>query len=114
MTGNVKRFLNKVNLPHINIDNNPIVNEPYIIVTNTIGFGDVPKEVINFIEHHQSFLIGVAASGNTNWRNNFAHAADIISEKYNVPIIYKFELGGSSRDVENFRKVVKVIGEKLY
>jgi protein involved in ribonucleotide reduction len=114
MTGNVKRFLNKVGLPHFNIDDTLEVNEPYIIVTNTIGFGDAPKEVIDFIEHHLDFLVGVAASGNTNWRNNYAHAADVISEKYNVPIIYKFELGGSSQDTENFRRAVKVIGEKLH
>lgn len=109
LTGNVKRFLNKVGLPHERISNIKSVAEPYIIVTNTIGFGQVPREIEEFINKNQSLLKGVAASGNRNWGSNFAKAADVISEQYNVPIIHKFELGGNKEDIEIFKERLLMI-----
>ncbi|MTT30738.1 class Ib ribonucleoside-diphosphate reductase assembly flavoprotein NrdI [Terrilactibacillus sp. BCM23-1] len=106
MTGNVKRFLNKVGLEHQPIDRQSHIDEPFILVTNTIGFGQPPESVTEFLSYNGHFIRAVAASGNRNWGPNFAHSADVISAKYNVPILYKFELGGTLQDVMTFRERV--------
>lgn len=37
-----------------------------------------------------------------NWGNNFALAANTISQEYKIPILLKFELAGLDRDVNSF------------
>lgn len=108
-TGNVKRFVTKLELPCIQLKEDLMVNEKFILITYTIGFGEVPKNVMTFLEKNHQYLIGVASSGNRNWGNNFAVAADIIAAKYNVPIIHKFELSGTKKDVEIFLEEAKKI-----
>lgn len=112
MTGNVRRFLAKTGLPHEPISNRPAVEQPFILVTNTIGFGDAPESVKAFLAKNGRFLRAVAASGNRNWGRNFARAADVISSAYRVPVLYKFELGGTADDVIQFRERVKAFAER--
>lgn len=111
LTGNVKRFVNKLGVDAIKITPNLIVTEPFILITYTIGFGEVPSSTHEFLTENKSFLIGVAVSGNRNWGERFAQAADTISIKYNVPIIHKFELGGTQKDVEIFLQEAQRIVE---
>ena len=103
-TGNVEKFVKKIDLPNIKIKPDLIVDRPFILITFTTGFGIVPETTIKFLEKNYIYLKGVAASGNLNWGNLFAHSADIISQKYNVPIIHKFELSGTQKDVEIFKE----------
>lgn len=103
-TGNVESFVNKLGVKKIKIHDNLIVEEPFVLATYTTGFGEVPKTVLNFLIRNNKYLVGVMASGNKNWGNNFAKSADIISSMYNVPIIGKFELSGFHDEVENIRK----------
>lgn len=104
MTGNVKRFVGKLPFESKNVRDLEKVNEPYVLVTYTIGFGDVPTEVIGFLERNDNYtyMRGVASSGNRNWFDNFAKSADKIADKYGVPILLKFELSGTKRDIEEF------------
>ena len=44
-------------------------------------------------------------SGNKNWGNRFAKAAEIISEQYNAPLLMKIELHGNTKDLIKFRKI---------
>ncbi|XXS42077.1 class Ib ribonucleoside-diphosphate reductase assembly flavoprotein NrdI, partial [Staphylococcus aureus] len=97
-TGNVRRFIKRTELENtleITAENcmEP-VHEPFIIVTGTIGFGEVPEPVQSFLEVNHQYIRGVAASGNRNWGLNFAKAGRTISEEYNVPLLMKFELHG--------------------
>ncbi|MET1248236.1 class Ib ribonucleoside-diphosphate reductase assembly flavoprotein NrdI [Sporolactobacillus sp. STCC-11] len=112
MTGNVKRFLAKTGLVHEPISSSDRVHEPYVLVTNTIGFGDAPEQVKNFLKKNGQYLVAVAASGNRNWGQNFAHAADVVSQMFHVPVLYKFELGGTAEDVVEFRERVKALAER--
>lgn len=109
LTGNVQKFVNKLNVPTIRITEGLRVTEPFILITYTIGFGQVPNTVVNFLNDNSSNLIAVAGSGNMNWGAHFCGAVDIIAKKYNVPIILKFELSGTSKDVEKFMQEVKRI-----
>lgn len=112
-TGNVKNFLQRLGEPHTPITGGLIVNEPFILVTYTTGFGVVPSAVETFLEANSSFLKGVASSGNRNFGQYFSLAADIISEKYNVPILSKFELTGTKEEIIAFREEKERI-EKAY
>ncbi|MCO7176068.1 class Ib ribonucleoside-diphosphate reductase assembly flavoprotein NrdI [Sporolactobacillus kofuensis] len=112
MTGNVKRFLAKTGLAHQPISSVEKIDEPFVLVTNTIGFGDAPDQVKDFLSRNERNLVAVAASGNRNWGRNFAHAADVVAAMYHVPILYKFELGGTDHDVIEFRERVKALAER--
>lgn len=103
MTGNVERFVRKLELEKIiKITDGLVVIEPFVLVTYTTGIGRLPKKTEEFLKGNHPYLKGVASSGNRNWRDNFGKAADMISEQYNVPIILKFELAGLENDVNLF------------
>ncbi|MCE5090546.1 class Ib ribonucleoside-diphosphate reductase assembly flavoprotein NrdI [Staphylococcus devriesei] len=109
-SGNVRRFIKRSELTdvmEITKDNcKDIINEPYILVTGTIGFGEVPQEVQSFLEVNHLNLRAVAASGNRNWGQNFAKAGQTISESYDVPLLMKFEVQGTNKDVIEFKNKV--------
>lgn len=105
-TGNVKRFINRLNLPAIQIEEQMTVDEPFMLVTYTTGFGQIPDRVSTFLKRNFHMMRGVAASGNRNWGANFARSADLIAEKYHVPVISKFELSGNRQDILSFESEV--------
>ncbi|MCS4486411.1 class Ib ribonucleoside-diphosphate reductase assembly flavoprotein NrdI [Staphylococcus americanisciuri] len=109
-TGNVRRFLKRTELEDLyeitEANASDKVEEPFILVTGTIGFGEVPAPVEQFLKTNQAGLKGVAASGNRNWGNNFAKAGVIISQAYDVPLLMKFELHGTLKDTMEFKEKV--------
>ncbi|MEH7790514.1 class Ib ribonucleoside-diphosphate reductase assembly flavoprotein NrdI [Bacillus pumilus] len=113
MTGNVQRFVYKItNNNYFNIEKiteDTMIAEPFIHITYTIGFGEVPKLTQIFIHNNKEMLRGICSSGNKNWGNNFGLAADKIANQYNVPILLKFELAGTDSDVAMFLQEVKFI-----
>lgn len=108
-TGNVQRFMAKTGCRCLKIVDGLVVNEPFILVTYTTGFGKIPPSTGRFLESNLQYLRGVAASGNRNWGKTFCMAADLISNAYDVPMLLKFELSGTDRDVENFMLRVREI-----
>lgn len=112
LTGNVKRFIQKTKYTRtLTLEQAEGINEPYIIVTGTIGFGEIPDSVKQFLNRHSTNLMAVAASGNRNWGQNFARAGDLISSTYHVPLLMKFELHGNDKDVKEFNIKVEEISE---
>ncbi|ATF13525.1 class Ib ribonucleoside-diphosphate reductase assembly flavoprotein NrdI [Brevibacillus brevis X23] len=103
-TKNVQRFVQKLDVNNVQIGENLTVTEPYVLITYTDGFGNVPKSTIQFLEVNHFFMRAIASSGNRNWGSNFAKSADIIAEKFNVPIILKFELSGTPEDVQMLKE----------
>lgn len=89
------------------------VDEPYVLVCPTYGGGKatgqpggyVPKQVIRFLndEHNRSAIRGVIAAGNTNFGEEFCYAGDVIARKCRVPYLYRFELMGTTDDVDRVR-----------
>lgn len=108
-TGNVKRFVKKLNMHAVSIDEMPEVDEPYVLITYTTGFGQVPPKVTDFLQQNHKMLRGVSASGNRNWGTGFAKSADTIAQTYNVPVILKFELSGTNQDTLQFIERVQSI-----
>ncbi|MCC3265313.1 class Ib ribonucleoside-diphosphate reductase assembly flavoprotein NrdI [Arthrobacter gengyunqii] len=88
-----------------------LAQRPYVLLLPTYGGtaaqpgaaarGAVPKQVIKFLnnEHNRSLIRGVIGAGNTNFGESYCLAADIVSAKCKVPVLYRFELMGTSDDV---------------
>jgi protein involved in ribonucleotide reduction len=102
------RFVEKLGLPaeRIPLNGEPLqMSQQFVLLTPSYGAGGkgyVPKQVIKFLNDdiNRLFLRGVIASGNTNFGEDFCKAGHIISEKCEVPLLYRFELMGLNEDVE--------------
>ena len=113
---NTHRFIERLGLPalRIAIDGKARlkVDQPYILVVPSYGGGEtkgaVPRQVIQFLndEQNRALLRGVIAAGNRNFGEAFCRAGDVIAQKCHVPRLYRFELMGTMRDIENVRKGV--------
>ena len=123
VTGNTARFVEKLNflgdkyqIPlKGNFDVNPKNN--FIIITPTYGDGDgkgmVPHQVKKFLKNNNAKLIGVIAAGNRNFGKEFGLAADLISYKFKVPVLYKFEIAGLPEDVEKVNKILEDLNKNI-
>lgn len=110
LTGNIKRFLDRTHYKNVlNIKDADNIKEPYVLITNTLGFGEVPPKVKEFLKSNSNYLKGVISSGNRNWGPNFAKAGDIISSEYNVPLLMKIELHGTDKDINLFNERMQTI-----
>ncbi|MDU4003156.1 class Ib ribonucleoside-diphosphate reductase assembly flavoprotein NrdI [Pluralibacter gergoviae] len=113
---NTLRFIERLGLPAIRIPLNERerirVDEPYILIVPSYGYGGtagaVPRQVIRFLNdpHNRALIRGVIASGNRNFGEAYGRAGDVISQKCAVPCLYRFELMGTPRDIDNVRKGV--------
>lgn len=103
-TGNVESFVEKLGLDDVfKIDTGrEKVNEPYVLITFTDGYGEVPEEVQDFLDNNAENLVAVACSGDKSYGEAFCGAADVIADTYGVPILAKFEFDGEAADVEKF------------
>jgi protein involved in ribonucleotide reduction len=106
-TENTARFIEKLDVPAQRI---PLmaaeaalftVEEDFVLVTPTYGQGRVPPQVVKFLNLEQNRVRckGVIGSGNMNFHGDYAKAADIISAKLQVPVLYRFELAGTQDDI---------------
>lgn len=112
-TGNVDRFVQKTGMAHVRLTEDMQVNEPFVLVSYTTGFGQVPEKVAQFLKRNSHYLCGVAGSGNRNWGDAFARCADKIAAEYRVPLLHKFELSGTQSDVETFREKVSQLATRI-
>lgn len=109
-TGNVARFVARLGLRSLRIqDGREKITEPCLLITYTTGFGQVPPEVLRFVENNRSMILGVAASGNRNWGANFARAADVLAEHYGIRVVHKFELAGTAKDIEIIKEAIHAL-----
>jgi protein involved in ribonucleotide reduction len=114
---NTHRFVGKLGLPAVRI---PIAVQgnilqmdcPYILLVPSYGGGTargaVPRQVIHFLNSAQNraLIRGVIAAGNTNFGAAYCLAGDIVSQKCQVPYLYRFELLGTPQDVARVKKGV--------
>ncbi|WP_270170260.1 class Ib ribonucleoside-diphosphate reductase assembly flavoprotein NrdI [Paenibacillus sp. SYP-B4298] len=108
-TGNVRRFVEKLGMRAVQLSENMYIEEPFVLITYTTGFGQVPERVSIFLRQNFRYLAGVSASGNRNWGAAFGKSADIVSNRYGVPVLSKFELAGSAEDVRRFEREVSAL-----
>ncbi len=115
VSGNTHRFVEKLGiqgqrLPLRAGDDALTVDEPYVLILPTYGGGNgkgaVPKQVIRFLndEHNRSLIRGVIAAGNTNFGAAYCLAGDIVAQKTKVPLLYRFEMFGTTDDVRKVQE----------
>lgn len=114
-TGNVKRFIEKIKQTTgwqcMQISDAMEVSDTGHLVTYTTQIGCVAESTKRFMEQYSRFVFTVSSSGNMNWGENFALAADKIAAEYKIPILIKFELSGLDRDVTTFIQKIKEYGD---
>ncbi|WP_350253693.1 class Ib ribonucleoside-diphosphate reductase assembly flavoprotein NrdI [Bacillus halotolerans] len=112
-TGNVRRFVkalqHKLDIEAIEITDDTIINQEFIHITYTIGFGEVPERTLNFIKKNKNKIRGVAVSGNKVWGDNYGLAGDKLSAKFHTPLLLKFELSGTKQDLQKIIQEVQLI-----
>lgn len=123
-TGNTSRFVESLGVRSVRIpfsvrEECPEVDEPYVLVCPTYAHDDgsnaVPKQVIRFLNNprNRALLQGVIGGGNRNFGEWFAHGANVVSRKCGVPVLYRFELSGTSIDRLNVRKGLRKLWNSL-
>lgn len=96
----------------------PVMDREYVLITPTYGGGvsisqahhvdnrPVPPQVRKFLSigDNASNIVAVIASGNLNFGVDYGIAGDVISKKFGVPYVYRFELLGTPEDVRIVRQ----------
>ena len=109
---NTRRFVDRLDRPAVRVPLRPRVEglirvtRPFVLVVPTYGGGEragaVPKQVIQFLNDpaNRALIRGVITAGNTNFGEHYCLAGPVISAKCQVPELYRFELLGTQRDIE--------------
>lgn len=112
-TGNTLSFIKKLGMEEnafqikSKMPNLVEISSPYILFIPTYaandGRGAIPKSIVKFLnnQNNRTLLKGIVASGNKNFGSNFCLAGDLISNKCDVPVLYRYELRGTQHDVTN-------------
>lgn len=120
VTNNTARFVEKLDIKdtvripiHLTRDNIPVVDRPFCLICPTYGGGatmlhtshdtrPVPPQVRRFLSlsDNRENITAVIASGNMNFGEEFCLSGDVISRKFGVPYVYRFELMGTDKDVD--------------
>ena len=111
-SGNTKKFVDKLAFEAHRIpikwdDDEPLlVTGEYVLFVPTYGGGNegysVPRQVIKFLNvpSNRERIRGVVGLGNTNFGEHYCRAAEIVSAKTGVPLLYRVEITGTSEDIE--------------
>lgn len=83
------------------------VTHPCLLITRSIGFGQIPDSTRTFIENNRLWIKAVAVSGNKNWGQNYGAAGDKIQTEYGIPLILKFEAMGLKEDLHFLKNWIK-------
>ncbi|MDH6363560.1 protein involved in ribonucleotide reduction [Enterococcus sp. PF1-24] len=107
LTGQTRRFVNKLALSNAEITADLQINEPFILIVPTYS-SELVAPVSEFLNrnHHQSLCLGIAGNGNRNFADAFIHTAKRLAKEYQLPLLFAFEFSGTNEDVANFTKVV--------
>lgn len=114
MTGNVKRFIGKLNLDDDMIveiaDNIPpksLNGEKYILIVPT--YDEFMTESIDeFIEENgKENCLGVMGSGNLNFGDDlFIFTAHDLTKNYGIPVLLGFEYAGMQPDIDTALEII--------
>ncbi|ALV45576.1 protein involved in ribonucleotide reduction [Arthrobacter alpinus] len=121
---NTHRFVMKLGmeaarLPLHTYEETLLAQEPFVLVLPTYGgenrLGAVPKQVIKFLNvaENRNLIRGVIGAGNTNFGETYCIAGDIVAEKCKVQHLYRFELMGTSVDVDRVHEGLEEFWTRL-
>ena len=115
----VKLGIESARMPLHTYEETLLAQEPFVLVLPTYGgenrLGAVPKQVIKFLNvaENRQLIRGVIGAGNTNFGDTYCLAGDIVAEKCKVQHLYRFELMGTSDDVDRVREGLEEFWTRL-
>ncbi|MFV0393385.1 MAG: class Ib ribonucleoside-diphosphate reductase assembly flavoprotein NrdI [Coprobacillaceae bacterium] len=107
-TGNVEAVIGKLGLNDaVKVETgDEAVNEDFVLITYTDGYGDVPMELESFLPNHKDLIKAVIVSGDLGYDDAYCVAGDKIAEEYNIPCLYKFENDGTDEDITKIKEAI--------
>lgn len=115
-TRNVHYIVSQLQADNIEITEDLMMGQPFLLVTYTDQLGEVPTKVVHFLKHNYLWCKGVVVSGNRNFGPQFfGGAGDKIANTYNIPLVRKVDLRGFKADYEAIQQFyeTRVIHENL-
>ena len=115
LSGNTESFARKLTDDPLDIKDAKRTNQHFVLLTPTYKFGQVPDIVSEWLEDNHTNMVGVVSFGNRNWGSDFfGKAGDLISEMYDVELISKIELRGTSEDVIMVKERINDLRSQIY
>lgn len=110
-SGNTKKFVDKLpfeahRIPIKGEDEPLLVDKAFVLFVPTYGGGSgehaVPRQVVKFLNvpQNREHIRGIVGLGNTNFGEHYCKAAEIVSAKTGVPVLYRVEITGTPDDIE--------------
>lgn len=104
VTGQTRRFINKIGLPAVEIiPDDPLIEmeAPFILIVPTYE-REVTDPVWEFMNWagNSTYCRGILGGGNRNFASLFIYTAKDLSADFKIPVIYGFEFSGTSKDVD--------------
>ena len=121
VTGQTRLFLQKAklesdaieiteNYPDIEMEDTYILFVPsYVEEHNGVMKSqDIVDPIFEFMDvpGNPELCKGIIGSGNRNFAQLYLGTAKELSEKYNIPILYDYEMNGTSTDVEAVKELI--------
>lgn len=110
-TGNTRRFVGNLSMPTVEITPGITLEQPFVLVTPTYNFGQVPLEVTEFLYRNGDLLRAVIGAGNRVWGANYARAGRLVAEQYGVPLLGEIEMVGTTQETENIRERLRLLDD---
>lgn len=107
--GKTKDFSIKVSPYSTSIEDYKETDEDILLITNTLGIGQVPMPVLKFIEQYSDKIKAVVSTGDKEKHaETFAFACDKISKQLNIPCLLKVHLNGTDEDIIKVSKYLNL------
>ncbi len=107
-TGNVQAIIDKLKIDNaLQISTGgETIDEDFILITYTDGWGDTPAEVESFLETNPNKIKGVIVSGDLSYGEAYCAAGDTIAQAHSIPCLYKVENDGTDEDISAIAKLI--------
>ncbi len=124
-SGNTHRFVEKLNIPSTRIpiksdeELPTLMDSDYVLFVPTYGGGKdsqtIPRQVVQFLNQPQNRqrIKAVVGLGNTNFGEHYCKAAEIISAKTQVPLLYRVEIFGTPEDVIEVKRRMEFLWKNI-
>ena len=114
LTGNIEKFLTKINheCDLLRLSNGKeIIDKSFVLITYTIGNGDIPCIINDFMVENHKYCKGLIGSGNRNWGKNYCGSVFKLKDLYNIPVLMTFETSGTKKDIIKFHDILKEVND---
>lgn len=100
LTGQIKRFAKKLPFDTVRLTKGMVIDKDFVLITYSINYGNIPPLIEGFLKENAQHLKAVVGSGDKVWGDYFCGGAIKVSDRFNIPILHKFEKAGYQSDVD--------------